>query len=237
MMMANKQRIALVTGGNRGIGFELSKRLAESGFQVLLGCRDLEKGKAAVAKLKESGLDVNPIELDLHHPDTIQKAVEFVENTYSQLDVLINNAGVFRDGSNQLTELPSGVLEGTMNTNFFAPYHMIRAFLPLMEKNNYGRIINVSSGFGQMREMSHPGNGSYKISKLALNGLTQVLASEVNGNIKINAVCPGWVRTDMGGPNAPRSVEEAAQSILWLTEIKEDGPNGGFFRDGEEISW
>ncbi|WNB91090.1 SDR family oxidoreductase [Bacillus sp. NEB1478] len=235
--MTNDQKIALVTGGNRGIGFELSKQLAENGFHVLLGCRDLEKGNAAAARLKVSNLNVAPVELDVHNPDTLQKAVRFVGEQYGRLDVLINNAGVFRDGNHSLIELPAGVLEGTMNTNFFGPYHMIRAFLPLMERNNYGRIINVSSGFGQMREMRHPGHGSYKISKYALNGLTQVLASEVSGNIKINAVCPGWVRTDMGGPNAPRSVEEAAQSILWLTEIKEDGPNGGFFRDGEEISW
>jgi NAD(P)-dependent dehydrogenase (short-subunit alcohol dehydrogenase family) len=236
-MMTNNQKVALVTGGNRGIGLELCKQLAENGFRVLLGCRDIEKGKAAAAKLKESSFDVTPVELDVHNPDTLKKAVHVVGNSFGKLDVLINNAGVFPDRNYSLVELESGILEGAMGTNFFGPYHMIRSFLPLMEKNNYGRIINVSSGFGQMREMSHPGNGSYKISKLALNGLTQVLASEVSGNIKINAVCPGWVRTDMGGPNAPRSVEEAAQSILWLTEIKEDGPNGGFFRDGEEISW
>lgn len=235
--MAQDKKIALVTGGNRGIGFELGKQLAEKGFRVLLGCRDLEKGKAAASQLTKMNLDAEAVELDLHNPDSLQKAVGFVEKQFGRLDVLINNAGVFRDGNQRLVELPEGVLEGTMNTNFFAPYHMVRAFLPLMEKKNYGRIINVSSGMGQMREFSDPGHGSYKISKLALNGLTQVLASEVDGNIKINAVCPGWVRTDMGGPNAPRSVEVAAESILWLAEIDEDGPNGGFFRDGNEISW
>jgi NAD(P)-dependent dehydrogenase (short-subunit alcohol dehydrogenase family) len=235
--MTKHTKIALITGGNRGIGFELSKQLGQKGFTVLLGSRDLEKGNLAAAKLKELGLDATAVELDLHKPETISQAFSFIQDTYGRLDVLINNAGVFRDGQSKLIDLPSGVLEGTMNTNFFAPYHMVRSFLPLMENNNYGRIINVSSGFGQMREIADPGNGSYKISKLALNGLTQVLAAEVTGNIKINAVCPGGVRTDMGGPNAPRSVEQAAKSIFWLTELKEDGPNGGFFRDGEEISW
>lgn len=235
--MTDNKRVALVTGGNKGIGFELCKQLGMKGYQVLLGCRDPEKGRLAVSNLNGLGLEATPVELDLHNLDTVQLAVRITEETYGHLNVLINNAGVFRDGQSKLIELPSGVLEGTMNTNFFAPYHMIRAFLPLMEKNDYGRVINVSSGFGQMRELGHPGYGSYKISKLALNGLTQVLASEVTGNIKINAVCPGWVRTDMGGPNAPRSVEQAAKSILWLTDLKEDGPNGKFFRDGEEISW
>jgi NAD(P)-dependent dehydrogenase (short-subunit alcohol dehydrogenase family) len=235
--MTDKTRVALVSGGNRGIGLELCKQLGENGFTVLLGSRDLEKGRVASAKLQELGLDVSPIELDLHDPVTIDNAVRFVEKTYGKLDVLINNAGVYRDGTYKLIDLPIGVFEGAMSTNFFAPYHLIRAFLPLMEENNYGRIINISSGYGQMREMSDPGNGSYKISKLALNGLTQVIAAEVTGDIKINAVCPGWVRTDMGGPHAPRSAEQAAASILWLAEIEEDGPNGKFFRDGKEINW
>jgi NAD(P)-dependent dehydrogenase (short-subunit alcohol dehydrogenase family) len=235
--MTDKKGVALVSGGNRGIGFELCKQLGENGFAVLLGSRDLEKGRVASAKLQDLGLDVSPIELDLHDPVTIENAVRFVEKTYGNLDVLINNAGVYRDGTSKLIDLPIGVFEGAMSTNFFAPYHLSRAFLPLMEENNYGRIINISSGYGQMREMSDPGNGSYKISKLALNGLTQVIAAEVTGDIKINAVCPGWVRTDMGGPHAPRSAEQAAASILWLAEIEEDGPNGKFFRDGKEINW
>jgi NAD(P)-dependent dehydrogenase (short-subunit alcohol dehydrogenase family) len=235
--MTQSTKITLVTGANRGIGLELCKQLAEKGYKVLMGSRDLEKGKNSAAKLKELNLDIVPVELDLHNPETLQNTYRFVKEQFGRLDVLINNAGIYCDGNHRLAELPTGVLEGTMNTNFFAPYQMVRTFLPLMQKNNYGRIINVSSGFGQMSEMRAPGYGSYKISKLALNGLTQVLAAEVSGNIKINAVCPGWVRTDMGGSNAPRSVEEAAQSILWLTEIDEHGPNGGFFRDGEEISW
>jgi NAD(P)-dependent dehydrogenase (short-subunit alcohol dehydrogenase family) len=151
--------------------------------------------------------------------------------------VLINNAGVYLDEGLKLSEEDSAILEKTMRTNLLGPFNLIHSFLPLMKKNNYGRIVNVSSGYGQMDEMDYSGAGSYKLSKLALNGLTRILASEVSGNIKINAVCPGWVRTDMGGPNAPRSAEEAAQSILWLAELEEDGPSGGFFRNGQQISW
>jgi NAD(P)-dependent dehydrogenase (short-subunit alcohol dehydrogenase family) len=124
-----------------------------------------------------------------------------------------------------------------MRTNFFGAYYVIHSFMPLMEKQRYGRIINVSSELGAMRDMSVQGAGAYKLSKLALNGLTQLVAAEIKGDIKINAVCPGWVSSDMGGPSAPRTPKQAAESILWLATIGPEGPNGGFFRDGKPIGW
>lgn len=235
--MSDSKKVALVTGGNRGIGFELCKQLAVKGYHVLLASRDSRKGSQAVKKLQDMGLDVTFLELDVEHVQKIAEVADFVQQAYGRLDVLVNNAGVYLDEGVYLSEIKPGYFEKTMQTNLFGPFHLIRAFLPLMKQNNFGRIVNVSSGYGQMDEMDHPGTGSYKLSKLALNGLTRLFASELSGNIKINAVCPGWVRTDMGGPHAPRSVGEAAESILWLVDIGQDGPNGKFFRDGKEIRW
>ncbi|MFS0879113.1 SDR family NAD(P)-dependent oxidoreductase [Metabacillus niabensis] len=124
-----------------------------------------------------------------------------------------------------------------MATNFFGVYDVIRSFIPLMEKQGYGRIINISSEYGANSELSYPGVGAYKLSKFALNGLTRLVAAEVNGDIKINAVDPGWVRTDMGGPSAPKTPREAAESIIWLATIGHEGPSGAFFRDGKQIPW
>ncbi|MDQ0200342.1 SDR family oxidoreductase [Neobacillus ginsengisoli] len=235
--MSKFRKIALITGGNKGIGFELSKQLAEKNFQVLLGSRNRDRGQKAVSSLQKLGIESSFVELDVDNPESIENTVKDIQDTYGRLDVLINNAGVYLDEGLKLSEEDPTILEKTMRTNLLGPYHLIRSFLPLMEKNNYGRIINISSGYGQIDEMDDYGAGSYKLSKLALNGLTRILASEVSGNIKVNAVCPGWVRTDMGGPNASRSAEEAASSILWLAELEEDGPSGGFFRNGKRISW
>lgn len=235
--MSQVKNIALITGGNKGIGFELVKQLAEKNFQVILASRNKENGKNAVSSLQKLGIEISLVELDVDNIESIQNAVEYVQHKYGRLDVLINNAAVYLDESLKLTEADPAILEKTMRTNLLGPFNLIHSFLPLMKKHNYGRIVNVSSGYGQIDEMDDYGAGAYKLSKLALNGLTRILASEVSGNIKINAVCPGWVRTDMGGPNAPRSAEEAARSILWLAELEEDGPNGGFSRNGQRISW
>ncbi|WP_205685183.1 SDR family oxidoreductase [Peribacillus acanthi] len=232
--MMKEKKIALITGASRGIGLELSKQLAEKDFHVILGSRNKEKGQMAVQQL---GYEMSVMELDVDDLSSIQNAVEYVRQTFGHIDVLINNAGVYLDKTDRMSEEDTTILEQTLKTNLLGPYHLIRSFLPLMKENNYGRIINVSSGYGQTDGMDQIGPGSYKLSKFALNGLTRQLAAEIDGNIKINAVCPGWVRTDMGGPHAPRSVEQAAQSIVWLTEIEEDGPNGGFFRDGQSIKW
>ena len=235
--MSQDKQVALVTGGNRGIGYELVKQLAQKGFQVILASRDPKTGQEAAEKLKRSGLDVSFVLLDVDNPESIRKAEMTVNGKYGRLDVLINNAGVYLNVNEKLLIMDPSILEKTMRTNFFGAYHVIHSFMPLMEKQGYGRIINVSSGYGAMKDMSVQGAGAYKLSKLALNGLTQLISGEVKGDIKINAVCPGWVSTDMGGPSAPRTPKQAAESILWLATIGPEGPSGGFFRDGKQIDW
>jgi NAD(P)-dependent dehydrogenase (short-subunit alcohol dehydrogenase family) len=235
--MSHDKQVALVTGGNRGIGYELVKQLALNGFKVILASRDPEMGHEAAQRLKESNLDVSFVVMDVDNQESIHQAAITVNERYGRLDVLINNAGVYLEENKKLVAMDPSVLERTMTTNFFGAYHVIRSFIPLMEKQGYGRIINVSSEYGAMSEMSYQGVGAYKLSKFALNGLTRLVAAEINGDIKINAVDPGWVSSDMGGSSAPRTPRQAAESILWLATIGPEGPNGGFFRDGKRIDW
>ncbi|WP_462411606.1 SDR family NAD(P)-dependent oxidoreductase [Neobacillus sp. Marseille-QA0830] len=236
--MFQDKKVALITGGNRGIGYELVKQLALNGFQVILASRDLEKGNIAAQKLKEElDLDVSCVEMDVANQDSIHQAAAAINNEFGRLDVLINNAGVYLDENEKLMAMDPAIVEKTMATNFFGVYHVIRSFIPLMEKQGYGRIINVSSEYGAMNELSYPGVGAYKLTKYALNGLTRLAAAEAKGDIKINAIDPGWVSSDMGGPSAPRSPKQAAESFLWLATIGKEGPNGGFFRDGKRIDW
>ncbi|MBT2738838.1 SDR family oxidoreductase [Bacillus sp. ISL-7] len=235
--MSKDIKVALVTGGNRGIGLELVKQLALNGFKVILASRDPEMGHEAAQRLKESNLDVSFVVMDVDKQESIHQAAITVNERYGRLDVLINNAGVYLDENKKLVAMDPSILERTMTTNFFGTYHVIRSFIPLMEKQGYGRIINVSSEYGAMSEMSYQGVGAYKLSKFALNGLTRLVAAEINGDIKINAVDPGWVSSDMGGPSAPRTPKQAAESIQWLATVGPEGPNGGFFRDGKRIDW
>ncbi|QWU13124.1 NAD(P)-dependent dehydrogenase, short-chain alcohol dehydrogenase family [Paenibacillus sophorae] len=235
--MSKDQQVALVTGGNRGIGYELVKQLALNGFRVILTSRDPETGYAAVQQLKESNLDVSVMVMDVDNQESIRQSAITVNERYGRLDVLINNAGVYLDENEKLLNLEPSILERTMATNFFGAYHVIRSFISLMEKQGYGRIINVSSEYGAMSEMSYQGVGAYKLSKLVLNGLTRLVAAEIKGDIKINVVDPGWVSSDMGGPSAPRTPKQAAESILWLATIGPEGPSGKFFRDGTQIPW
>ncbi|MEH7086928.1 SDR family NAD(P)-dependent oxidoreductase [Neobacillus drentensis] len=235
--MSKDLKVALVTGGNRGIGYQLVKQLALKGFKVILASRDPQMGHETTKKLKELNLDVSFVVFDVDNQKSIRQAAITVNEQYGRLDVLINNAGVYLDENKKLVAMDPSILERTMATNFFGVYHVIRSFIPIMEVKGYGRIINVSSEYGALSEMPYPGVGAYKLSKLALNGLTQLIAAEVNGDIKINAVDPGWVSSDMGGPSAPRTPKQAAESILWLASIGPEGPNGGFFRDGNRIEW
>jgi len=235
--MSHDKKVALVTGGNRGIGYELVKQLAMKGFKVMLTSRNPEMGLQVAQKLKESNLDVSFVAMDVNNQESIRQAAITVNELHGRLDVLINNAGVYLDENEKLLNMDPSILENTMATNFLGAYHVIRSFIPLMEKQGYGRMINVSSEYGAISEMSYPGVGAYKLSKFALNGLTRLVAAEINGDIKINAVDPGWVSTDMGGPSAPRTPRQAAESILLLATIGPEGPNGGFFRDGKQIPW
>ena len=231
------QRIALVTGANRGIGLEICRELAQQGLHVILTARDTQKGEAAVSALKKQGLDVSFCDLDVADPKSIEATRRYVEATHGQMDVLVNNAGVYPDESVSVLELPLTTLQQTFAINTIGPLLMIQAFVPMMRHHRYGRIVNVSSDAGVVAWMGGY-LGAYKMSKSALNALTRVTADELRDtNIKVNAMCPGWVATDMGGSNAPRTVEEGADTAVWLATLPDDGPTDGFWRDRQPLSW
>lgn len=236
-------RVALVTGGNRGIGREIARQLSRMGMTVMIGCRDREKGEAAAEQLAREGAPVLPEVLDVASRSSIDALVARVKEKYGRLDVLVNNAGVLFDRGVSVLEVEEGIVRRTLDTNFFGPLRLIQAAVPLMRIHRYGRIVNVSSGLGTYQAFELLPElkgqlGAYRLSKSLLNYLTCLAAMEVDGrDIKINAVCPGSVRTDMGGPDAPLSVEEGADTAVWLATIGADGPNGGFFRYREKAQW
>jgi NAD(P)-dependent dehydrogenase (short-subunit alcohol dehydrogenase family) len=234
-------RIALVTGANRGIGLEIVRQLSRAGLMAVLGARDVAKGREAAAKLASEGLEPPAVALDVTDGASIRAAVEEVIGLFGRIDVLVNNAGILREGSTPeetsvLDVSPDLVVE-TYLTNTVGPLRLIQAVVPIMQKGAYGRVVNISSGAGQLAEMG-AGFPAYRMSKAALNALTRVTAAELGPTpIKVNAMCPGWVRTDMGGPNATRSVEKGAETAVWLATLPETGPTGGFFRDKAPIAW
>jgi len=235
--MTSDQRIALVTGANRGIGFEVCRQLARLGVRVILTSRDEAKGQAARKKLAAEGLDVVNHPLDVTNLESIQQLERFIRKEYRRLDILVNNAGVYVDDRRSLLDMRMEVFDTTWATNLLGPLMLCRAFIPMMKRRDYGRVVNVSSGVGQINEMGS-GWPSYRLSKVALNAMTRILADELRGtNVLVNTMCPGWVRTDMGGPGAGRSVEEGADSIVWLATLPKGGPQGGFFRDRRPIPW
>lgn len=211
-------RVALVTGANRGIGLEIARQLARLGMLVALGSRDLEKGRVAAEALLAEGLEVPVIELDTSDPSSCQRAVAEVVSMFGRLDVLVNNAGVFLEtqANGQASALAVGpeTIEATLRTNTLGQLMLVQAAVPVMQHQGYGRIVNLSSSLGQLAEMG--GNyAGYRMSKAALNAMTRTVAAELaDSPIKINAMCPGWVRTDMGGPDATRSTEQAAETAV-----------------------
>jgi NAD(P)-dependent dehydrogenase (short-subunit alcohol dehydrogenase family) len=182
--MSRDKQVALVTGGNRGIGYELVKQLALNGFHVILTSRNPDMGHEAAEKLKRLDLKVSCVVMDVDNQERIRQVAITINEKYGKLDVLINNAGVYLDENKRLVAVDPSILEKTMATNFFGAYHVIRSFIPLMEKQGYGRIINVSSEYGAICEVSYQGVGAYKLSKLALNGLTRLLAAKSMGILK-----------------------------------------------------
>ncbi|CDZ80729.1 3-oxoacyl-[acyl-carrier-protein] reductase FabG [Candidatus Rubidus massiliensis] len=234
--MNQNRRIALVTGGNRGIGFGICEELAKHGYHVLLGSRQ-ESGRRQVEELVEKGHSVEFILLDVLNENDITNAFKYVSSKFGRLDVLINNAAIFLDNKEEDHSLSWDKFAKTMECNVYAPFKLIEIFAPLMETNNYGRIVNVSSGLGQLYKATGTAP-AYSISKTALNAVTTYFASKYkNKNILINSVCPGWVRTDMGGSNASRTIEEGVTGIIWAATLDNEGPTGGFFRDGTKIYW
>ncbi len=240
--MTEKQRVALVTGGNRGIGLEACRQLAREGLQVILGARDTEKGRVAAESLQQEGLSVEFHPLDVTNPEQIQELARFVEQKFGALDILVNNAGVFLDGKPavympSVLEVDPQILRDTMEVNLYGPLRLCQTFIPMMLKQGYGRVVNVASGMGQLSDMNGCCPG-YRTSKTALNALTRILADELQDkNVLVNSLCPGWVRTDMGGPQATREVTEGAETLVWLATLPDDGPRGGFFRDRQPIPW
>ena len=235
-MAKKRARLALVTGGNRGIGFEVCRQLAAKGFAVLLTARDAAKAQRAVRKLVHAGR-VEPLTLDVADAGSIRKAAAEVASRYGYLDVLINNAGVNYDTWETVenADIDKTVTE-TITTNLLGPWRVCQAFVPLLRKSDAGRIVNVSSESGSLAHMG-AGPPAYQVSKTALNAMTRTLAGELrHTHILVNSVCPGWVATDMGGGGG-RPIADGAAGIVWAATLPDDGPTGGFFRDGKPLPW
>jgi len=226
-------RTALVTGGNRGIGLEACRQLAGAGMNVVLAARDPERGEQAAQELRDEGLDVAYERLDVADSLSVEECARRLADAGTEVDALVNNAGVYpTEGVFSVSE---EAFEMALEVNTLGPFRTCRAFVPMMLQRGYGRVVNVSSGGGSFGEGLGP--AAYAVSKVALNALTVKVSQAVRGDVKVNAMCPGWVRTDIGGSGAPRSTEEAADTLVWLATLSEDGPNGGFFRDREPIPW
>ena len=227
-------KIALITGANKGIGYEIAKQLGQKGFTVLLGARDEDKGATAVSKLKTDKIDAELVVLDVSKEESVREAKEWIDTKYGKLDVLINNAGII--SQKNLAEVNTEEVKTVMETNFYGPMRMNTFFLPLLKKTKNAKIINMSSGMGALQDLSG-GYAAYRLSKAGLNAQTILLANELSGTgIKIFAMCPGWVKTDMGGTSAPRSVEQGADTATWLAST-EEGVSGKFYRDRKIINW
>jgi len=236
-MSERRQHLALVTGANRGIGFEVCRQLAEKHFVVLLTARGAAKAKTAAGKLGNIGV-VEPLALDVADVASVQKAAAEIAGRYGYLDVLVNNAGINYDTWETVENANiNSTVAATIATNLLGPWRACQAFLPLLRKSPAGRIVNVSSESGSLAEMG-AGPPAYQVTKAALNAMTRTLAGELRQTrILVNAVCPGWVATDMGGASAPRSVNEGAAGIVWAATLPDNGPTGGFFRDGKPLPW
>jgi NAD(P)-dependent dehydrogenase (short-subunit alcohol dehydrogenase family) len=237
-MSDKKRKIALVTGGNRGLGYETCRQLAELGLKVLLGARDLSKGKSAANQLNEKeGLDVMFYQLDVSDQNSISNVIKEVDKEFGRLDVLVNNAAILYDTWQNAVNADLEVVNDAFRTNLFGPWKLSQVFIPMMKSNRYGRIVNVSSLAASLQYTNYGGTPAYNISKAALNMLTRKVAAElVNTGILVNSVDPGWVATDMGGQGG-RPVQEGAKGIVWAATLPDDGPSGGFFCDGKPVPW
>ena len=229
-------RVAAVTGANRGIGLEVVRQLADDAFVAILGARDLGRGAVAAEPLRAAGLDVESRQLDVADPASVAEFGAALERDRGRLDVLVNNAAIHYDTGERGVNADLDIVREALETNLLGAWRTTQACLPLLRQSGSARIVNVSSGAGALTDMGG-GTPAYRVSKTALNALTRILASELRGDgILVNAVCPGWVATDMGGPGG-RPLEQGAASVMWAVRLADDGPTGGFFRDGRPIDW
>ncbi len=241
----DRQKTAVVTGANRGMGLATVQALAEKGYRVVLTARKKADAEQAAKRLVDDGLLVIPHQLDVTDEESIAALAAFVEKELGRCDVLVNNAGgVFETFDHDHPEQHAAALKATtqslqdsFETNALGAFLVSKALLLLMQREGYGRIVNVSSRMGQLSTMAG-GNVGYRASKAAMNAFTRVLAAETKGDgIKVNASSPGWVRTDMGGEDAARSIAEGIDTTVWLATLPDDGPTGGFFHDRKPIDW
>jgi len=233
-----EQKVALVTGGNRGIGLEISRQLGKLGIRVILGSRDDAKGISAVAELIADRLPVEARELDVASDESIRECVNWIRRDVGRLDILINNAGIMVEEGEADAEEEIQIIRDTMQTNVYGPLLLSRLSIPIMKSRRFGRIVNLSSSMGSLAEMG-AGYTAYRLSKAGINVVTRVLAAETQGmGILVNSVDPGWVKTSMGGSGASRTVQKGAETPVWLATMPDDsGPTGGFFRDRKSIPW
>jgi NAD(P)-dependent dehydrogenase (short-subunit alcohol dehydrogenase family) len=224
-------RVAVVTGANRGIGFEVCRQLVGRGFSVVLGSRDAGRGAAAAREL-----GVVARRLDVADEESVRDAARWLEGSLGRCDALVNNAAIHYDTWQRASSADLAVVHEALETNLFGAWRTTLAFLPLLRRSPHPRVVNVSSGGGSISEMG-AGTPAYHVSKAALNALTRTLAAELRSDgILVNAICPGWTATDMGGAGG-RPVEEGAASVVWGVTLGDDGPTGGFFRDGRPLAW
>jgi NAD(P)-dependent dehydrogenase (short-subunit alcohol dehydrogenase family) len=234
--MSTHKPIVVVTGGNRGIGLEICRQLAARGAQVVLTARQPEAGAEAIKKLAAQKLSIQFHALDVTNPQTITALRDHLERTFGQLDVLINNAGIFSKEDGPGLQVPLATVRATLETNTLAPLHLSQTLAPLLKRSSAARIVNVSSGMGALSEMQG-GYAAYRISKTALNAVTAILAAELRGTVAVNSVCPGWVKTDMGGANAEREVSQGADTPVWLALDAPQDLTGKSLRDRKVIPW
>ena len=230
------RRVALVSGGNRGIGRAVVDGLAAAGLAVVMGSRDHAAGETARGGLaaRES---VHVVRLDVSDGDSVERCLVEVDERFGRLDVLVNNAGVLLDARGRATDPDLDLVRATLGVNLFGTWRLTLRALPLLRRSGDGRIVNVSSGMGQLSDM-RGGSPGYRLSKTGINALTRMLAAELADEVSVNAVCPGWVKTGMGGRGAARTPEEGADTIVWLATLPaHEAPTGGFFRDRLPIPW
>ena len=237
MLEDSAKKVALVTGANKGIGLGVAGQLARLGFAVVLGSRDEAAGETAARPLLDEGLSVTAKQLDVTDEASVGALKSWVEERFGKLDVLVNNAGILYDDWQRPASADFEVVRRAFETNALGAWRMAQVFIPLLRRSGHGRIVNVSSESGSLAGMgaSVP---AYSVSKAALNATTRLLAAELKPEgILVNSVCPGWVATDMGGPGAPRTIEEGASSVVWAATLADEGPTGGFYRDGQPLPW